>query len=206
MDTLAGEGIELRHIDIGGGLGVRYRDEPEFDVDAYGAALKRALQGRRQTLLLEPGRFLVANGGVLLTRVQYLKPGTDAESKNFAVVDAAMNDLLRPALYQAEHGVTRVVERSSAPSRNWDIVGPICESGDFLALDRELPLEPGDLLAIESAGAYGMAQSSNYNSRGRAAEVLVQGDRMHQIRHRETVRDQFALELDGLQSLQGLSS
>ncbi|MEM1434428.1 MAG: diaminopimelate decarboxylase [Pseudomonadota bacterium] len=201
VDNLAAEGIVIEHLDLGGGLGVTYDDEPDFAAGAYGAALRTALKDRHLKLLLEPGRFLVANGGVLLTRIEYLKPAADAASdgdaKNFAIVDAAMNDLIRPALYQAHHGI-ETVQPAAVDARRWDIVGPVCESGDFLAKDRLLALESASLLAVHSAGAYGMVQSSNYNTRGRAAEVMVNGATVRRIRHRETVRDQIALELDGL--------
>ncbi|MFU8814176.1 MAG: diaminopimelate decarboxylase [Pseudomonadales bacterium] len=196
VDDLGRDGIHLEHVDVGGGLGVTYRDEPDFDVTAYGAALNRAMAGRKERLVLEPGRYLVANGGVLLTRVEYLKPAAEAEATSFAVVDAAMNDLIRPALYQAWHDVVPVGgEAAGAQRQRWNLVGPVCESGDFIAADRDLMLAEGDLLAVLSAGAYGMAQSSNYNTRGRAAEVLVAGDHVRLIRRRETVRDQLALEL-----------
>jgi diaminopimelate decarboxylase len=133
---------------------------------------------------------------VLLTRVEYLKPGADADAPNFAIVDAAMNDLIRPALYQAWHGISRVTPAAAdAAVRTWQVVGPVCETGDFLGHDRELALLPGDLLAVHSAGAYGMVQSSNYNTRSRAAEVLVEGDEFRVVRRRETVRDQLRLEL-----------
>lgn len=213
-DELAAAGIELAHIDVGGGLGVSYQapadadpdadlDAVGFDIDAYGAALNRALSGRRERLIIEPGRFLVANGGVLLTRVEYLKPAADGSGAGFAVVDAAMNDLLRPALYQAWHDVRPVVERRDRSAGRWNVVGPVCESGDFLAQDRSLAIAQGDLLAVCSAGAYGMVQSSNYNARGRPAEVLVDGDAYRVVRRRETVRDQLAMELpeDAGQSL-----
>jgi diaminopimelate decarboxylase len=199
-DDLAASGIDLEHLDLGGGLGVSYRplDEPEsdFDVAAYGAALNRALSGRQLKLILEPGRYLVANAGLLLTRVEHLKPAGRPEGLEFAVLDAAMNDLIRPALYQAWHDVVPVRTPSDqvAPTR-WQLVGPICESGDFLAHDRDLALSEGDLLAILTAGAYGMAQSSNYNTRGRAAEVMVHGDDFRLVRRRETIRDLLALEL-----------
>jgi len=196
IDDLAAEGIVLSHLDLGGGLGVRYRDEPDFDVASYGSLLNTALAGRDLQLVLEPGRYLVANGGVLLTRVEYLKPGATADAPNFAIVDAAMNDLIRPALYQAYHGITRVTPPGpDASTRVWQVVGPVCETGDFLGHDRELALAPGDLLALHSAGAYGMAQSSNYNTRSRAAEVLVEQDSFRVVRRRETVRDQLRLEL-----------
>jgi diaminopimelate decarboxylase len=202
MDDLERDGIELHHIDLGGGLGVSYRSGPgsghgaDFDVAAYGAALNQALSGRRERLILEPGRYLVANGGVLLTRVEYLKPAQSMTGTSFAVVDAAMNDLIRPALYQAWHEVVPAGPATTyAEARRWNLVGPVCESGDFLAHDRELALAPEDLLAILSAGAYGMVQSSNYNTRGRPAEVMVNGEDYQVIRRRETVRDQLALEL-----------
>lgn len=196
VDQLADDGIALSHIDLGGGMGVAYRDEPDFDVAAYGRMLNTALAGRPQRLVLEPGRYLVANGGVLLTRVEYLKPGSTSDAPHFAIVDAAMNDLIRPALYQAWHGIDRVLPAGEqAMTRSWQIVGPVCESGDFLGHDRTLALAPGDLLAIRSAGAYGMVQSSNYNTRSRAAEVLVDGASAHLVRRRETVRDQLRLEL-----------
>ncbi|MDA1075401.1 MAG: diaminopimelate decarboxylase [Proteobacteria bacterium] len=194
IDDLNEDGIEIEHIDLGGGMGVTYTDETPFNMAAYGAALSRRLGNRHETVVLEPGRFLVANGGILLTRVEYLKPGFDASYLNFAIVDAAMNDLIRPALYQAQHPVQSVLE-SQAEVQLWDIVGPVCESGDFLAKERSLALEENALLAIGAAGAYGMVQSSNYNSRGRAAEVLVDGKSFTVVRVRETVRDQLRLEL-----------
>lgn len=198
-DTLAAEGIEIDHLDLGGGFGVRYRDEVEFDIGAYGARVRSALQGRRLSLSLEPGRFLVANGGILVTRVEYLKPAAETAGRQFVVVDAAMNDLIRPALYQAWHGVEPVgAPGSGAVGGIWDVVGPVCESGDFLARERHLTLAAGDLLAITSAGAYGMAQSSNYNTRPRPAEVLVDGDRFHVVRRRETAEDLYRHELPSI--------
>jgi diaminopimelate decarboxylase len=190
IDRLAAEGIVLRHIDLGGGLGIRYRDEIPPTVRSYLQPLLRELKDRRLRILLEPGRRLVGNAGVLLTRVEYLKPG---EVKNFAIIDAAMNDLTRPSLYDAWHDIVPVSPRKG-DTCNWEIVGPICESGDFLGHDRPLTLEPGDLLAIMSAGAYGMAMSSNYNARPRAAEVMVDGSQIHLIRRRETVEELYALE------------
>jgi diaminopimelate decarboxylase len=190
VDRLAAEGIVLDHIDLGGGLGIRYRDETPPAVADYLAPLLALFAGRGEELCFEPGRSLVGNAGLLLTRVEYLKPG---EEKNFAVVDAAMNDLARPALYDAYHEVVAVAP-GNAPARRYDVVGPICESGDFLARERELAVAPGDLLALLSAGAYGMAMSSNYNTRPRAAEVLVDGAAMHLIRRRETVESLYALE------------
>ena len=193
VDNLEKQGVRLEHIDIGGGFGVRYRDEEPMDVEALAAALKREVAGRDLKLLVEPGRYLVADAGVLLTRVEYLKPAPTPEHRSHAVVDAAMNDLLRPALYQAWHDV-QPARRIDAPPRQWNVVGPVCETGDFLALDRELALEEGSLLAIRSAGAYGFAQSSNYNSRPRAAEVLVDEDRFAVVRKRETPSDLLRLE------------
>lgn len=196
VDALAADGIELQHIDLGGGIGVPYRaEDAPFDVARWGAEIRAALAGRTLKLVLEPGRFLVANGGVLLTRVEYLKPATGPEAPNFAIVDAAMNDLIRPALYDAWHTIERVTGAGATPARHWQIVGPVCESGDFLGHDRDLALEPGALLAVHSAGAYGMAQSSNYNTRPRAAEVLVEGASYRVIRRRETIRDLLAAEL-----------
>ncbi|QVW23181.1 diaminopimelate decarboxylase [Pseudomonas hormoni] len=190
VDRLGDCGIYLRHIDLGGGLGVRYRDEePPLAAD-YIKAVRERLDGRDLALVFEPGRFIVANAGVLLTQVEYLK---HTEHKDFAIVDAAMNDLIRPALYQAWMDVTAVRPRATA-ARAYDIVGPICETGDFLAKDRELALEEGDLLAVHSAGAYGFVMSSNYNTRGRAAEVLVDGDQAVEVRRRETVAELFAGE------------
>lgn len=190
IDQLAASGISLRHIDLGGGLGIRYRDEQAPTVEDYLQPLLRELKGRNLKILLEPGRRLVGNAGVLLTQIEYLKPG---DAKNFAIVDAAMNDLARPALYDAWHDIVPVSPRSAAPG-SWDIVGPICETGDFLGRNRQLAVEPGDLLAIMSAGAYGMAMSSNYNTRPRAAEVMVDGTQAHLIRRRETVEELYAHE------------
>jgi diaminopimelate decarboxylase len=183
LDALAGEGIALRHFDVGGGLGVPYEPgEGEADLAGYAHGLLQLLEGRSETLVFEPGRYLVGNAGVLLTRVEYLKPG---EVKNFAVVDAAMNDLIRPALYEAYHDMVPVAPRAGAPAL-WQIVGPICESADFLGHDRAMALAEGDLLAVMSAGAYGFVMSSNYNTRGRACEVMVDGARAHLIRERES--------------------
>jgi diaminopimelate decarboxylase len=190
VDALAAEGIELEHIDLGGGLGIRYRGEQPPAPDEYVAALLGTVGGRKQEILLEPGRSIVGNAGALLTRVEYLKPGA---ARNFAIVDAAMNDLMRPALYDAWHDVVPVRPAQVAAER-YEIVGPVCESGDFLARDRELALREGDLLAILSAGAYGMAMSSNYNTRPRAAEVMVDGDRMHLVRPRDRIEDLYAGE------------
>ena len=192
-DRLARAGIALKHIDIGGGIGIRYRDETPEPIGAFLDGALGMLAGRRETLIVDPGRSIVGNAGVLLGRVEYVKPGT---ARNFVVVDAAMNDLPRPALYGAWHEVRAVREpESGARTAVYDVVGPVCESADFLAKERSLsaPRE-GDLLALMSAGAYGMAMSSNYNSRPRAAEVLVDGASAHLVRSRETVEQLFALE------------
>ena len=193
LDALEAEGMVLRHVDIGGGFGISYRDEPLFDLPALGRLAQDVLAGRDIELLVEPGRFLVADAGVLLTRVEYLKPAPGPSYSAYAVVDAAMNDLIRPALYQAWHDVKAVIESDAQPQR-WNLVGPVCETGDFLALDRPLAIKAGDLLAIKSAGAYGFVQSSNYNSRPRAAEVVVDGDDFAVARKRETVADLMHLE------------
>ena len=195
VDTLEREGIRIEHLDLGGGFGVTYRDEPAFDVATYAAQLKRLLRGREMTVSIEPGRFLVANGGVLLTRVEYLKPAQRRDARSFAIVDAAMNDLIRPVLYQAWHDVVAVETAPDGQLARWDIVGPVCESGDFLAHERELSLAEGTLLAIRSAGAYGFVQSSNYNSRNRPAEVLVDGAGFAIVRRRETIADQLNAEV-----------
>jgi diaminopimelate decarboxylase len=190
VDTLATEGITLHHIDLGGGVGIRYNDETPPDLEAYGRTLAARFKGRHEKLLLEPGRSLVGNAGLLLTRVEYLKPGED---KNFAIVDAAMNDLMRPALYEAYHEIVAVNERK-APEQRYDIVGPICETGDFLGFARDLAIEEGDLLALLSAGAYGMSMASNYNSRPRAAEVMIDKNKIHLIRERESFDSMIAGE------------
>ena len=190
VDALAKRGIALHHLDLGGGLGIRYRDEqPPSPAEYLGAMLAR-LSGRTEKILLEPGRALVGNAGCLLTRVEYLRHGPD---RNFAVVDAAMNDLLRPALYDAWHDIVPVAPRD-APQRQYDVVGPVCESADFLGRGRSLALADGDLLAILSAGAYGMAMSSNYNTRPRVSEVMVDGAAAHLVRERESVPSLFASE------------
>ena len=190
LDMLGREGIALHHLDLGGGLGIRYRDESPPPVAEYLAALLERIGTRPVRILLEPGRALVGNAGVLLTRVEYLKPGAE---RSFAIVDAAMNDLLRPALYDAWHEVVPVVARTG-PTRRYEVVGPVCETGDFLAHGRDLAVEEGDLLAIMSAGAYGMSMSSNYNTRPRAAEVMVDGEAMQLVRRRERTDALFALE------------
>lgn len=191
VDELARRGVALQHLDLGGGLGVRYRwEQPPTPAD-YVTALLRRLGDRPGRVLIEPGRAIVANAGILLTRVEYLKPG---EGKSFAVVDAAMNDLIRPALYDAWHEILPVAPHPDQPPGLYDVVGPVCETGDFLGQGRELALQPDDLLAVCSAGAYGFVMSSNYNSRPRAAEVLVDGGRCHLIRERETLAMLYAGE------------
>ena len=191
IDGLAAEGITIRHLDLGGGLGVTYRDETPPSPGTYLAKVREALAGRNLTLVFEPGRSIVANAGVLLTRVNLLKP---TEHKNFAIIDGAMNDLIRPALYSAWMGIDAVKPRSDVAAQAWDLVGPVCETGDFLGKDRELALAEGDLLAVRSAGAYGFVMSSNYNTRPRAAEVLVDGETTHLVRRRETVGELLAGE------------
>jgi diaminopimelate decarboxylase len=188
--SLDSEGIRLQHIDVGGGVGIRYRDETPPALDDYANVLLERMRGRPEKLIVEPGRALVGNAGWLLTRVEYLKHG---EAKDFAIVDAAMNDLMRPALYDAWHDILPVRERQ-AEKRSYAIVGPVCESGDFLGHDRELALAPDDLLAICSTGAYGMSMSSNYNTRPRAAEIIIDGNQMHLIQARERVEDLLARE------------
>jgi diaminopimelate decarboxylase len=196
VDRLGEEGIHLAHIDVGGGLGVRYRDEAPPETARYAEALLGELQGRPQTLLLEPGRWLVAEAGVLLTRVEYLK---ENEGRHFAIIDAAMNDLMRPALYQAWHDIVPVTDQPGAAEQVVDVVGPVCESSDVLGRERPLAVREGDLLAILDAGAYGFGMASNYNSRNRPAEVLVRQGEARLVRRRETIEDQLALEsVDGL--------
>lgn len=190
IDQLAAQGIRIQHLDLGGGLGVQYRDEQPPLAGDYIAAVRERLKGRELALVFEPGRSIVANAGVLLTRVEYLK---HTAHKDFAIVDAAMNDLIRPALYQAWMDVTPVQPRDGE-ARHYDLVGPICETGDFLAKGRELVLAEGDLLAVRSAGAYGFVMSSNYNTRGRAAEVLVDGEQAFEVRRRETLAELYAGE------------
>jgi diaminopimelate decarboxylase len=190
VEQLERDGIALRHIDLGGGLGIRYRDETPPDIPAVLRALAERFADRPERLMFEPGRSLVGNAGLLLTRVEYLKHG---EEQDFALVDAGMNDLMRPALYDAWHEIVPVVPRSG-PVRRYDVVGPVCESSDFLGRGRELALESGDLLAVLSAGAYGMAMSSNYNARPRPAEVLVEGAAHRLIRAREPLESLWALE------------
>ena len=190
VDKLESKGIHISHIDVGGGIGITYSDETPPEFTTYAKAILDKINKRSVKLLFEPGRALVGNAGVLLTKVEYLKP---SEAKNFAIVDAAMNDLMRPALYDAYHDIIAVKPRVGA-AETYEIVGPVCESGDFLGHDRKLNLQEGDLLAIMSAGAYGMSMASNYNTRGRAAEIMVDGETCHVIRQREKIADLFALE------------
>lgn len=191
VDALTELGIELQHIDIGGGLGVRYQAENPPAPHDYLAPILARLKNYNLTVIVEPGRALIANAGILVTRVEYLK---HSAHKNFAIVDAAMNDLIRPALYEAWHDIVAVNNNCARPIKVYDIVGPICETADFLGKDRKLAIAEQDLLAIKSAGAYGFTMSSNYNSRPRAAEVMVKGNKIYLIRRRETVADLYALE------------
>jgi diaminopimelate decarboxylase len=191
VDLLASENINISHLDLGGGLGVRYSNETPPAPSEYVAAVVKRLDNHENlkgkvTLAFEPGRSIVANAGVLLTRVEYLKCNPH---KNFAIIDAAMNDMIRPALYQAWLAIEPVTPRTEGQAKSYDLVGPVCETGDFLGKDREMILESGDLLSVASSGAYGFTMSSNYNSRTRAAEVMVDGNNIHQIRARETVAD-----------------
>ena len=186
IDELSDCGIELQHIDIGGGLGVCYQDEVVPSLDTYMASLLPLLQDRHHTLIMEPGRSIVANAGVLLTQVQVIKANGD---KCFAIVDAAMNDMLRPALYNAWMAIGPTNNRSDINTASYDVVGPVCETGDFLGKDRTLAITEGDYLFVSSAGAYGFTMSSNYNSRPKVAEVMVDGDQLYLIRSRETIAD-----------------
>ena len=190
VDRLERKGIHLKHVDVGGGIGIRYKDEAPQPPAAFVAGVMAALGARSHNVIFDPGRSLVGNAGVLLTRVEYVKPGV---AKSFLVVDTAMNDLIRPALYSAWHEV-KTVKESAAGTTVYDVVGPVCESADFLAKDRRLAAVAGDLLAIMSSGAYAMAMSSNYNTRPRAAEVLVSGGQAHLVRRRESVEELFALD------------
>ena len=191
VDRLEAAGVKLRHIDVGGGIGIRYRHETPQPIAAFVRGALEALGPRQHTLIFDPGRSIVGNAGALLTRVEYVKPGA---ARNFLVVDAAMNDLIRAPLYDAWHDVRPVREKKDAVAALYDVVGPICESADFLARERHLSAGPGDLLAILSAGAYGMSMSSNYNSRPRAAEVLVDRDGARLVRRRESIEELFAAE------------
>lgn len=190
VDELQAAGIRLRHVDIGGGVGIRYQDEIPPDMAAYRKILQDRFKGRAEEIIVEPGRSLVGAAGILLTRVEYIKAG---EGRNFVIVDAAMNDLMRPALYDAFHDIVPVNESMAVPIA-CDVVGPVCETGDFIGLGRRLAVEEGALLAVLAAGAYGMSMSSNYNSRPRAAEVVVNGNEIHLARERETVSGMMAGE------------
>lgn len=191
IDHLKTLGIQLKHIDIGGGLGVTYKDEVPPTVAEYANAMKPALEKLGMKVYMEPGRSISANAGVLVTKVDLLKPTTH---RNFAIVDAAMNDLIRPSLYEAWMDIQEVDQTAARDAKIWDVVGAICETGDFLGKERELAIEANDHLAVLGAGAYGFVMSSNYNSRGRAAEVMVDGDKPHLIRERETIESLWATE------------
>lgn len=190
VDKLEAEGIAIAHIDIGGGVGIRYKDETPPTIAEYAAHLLKLMGTRQHTILMEPGRALVGSAGILLTQVEYLK---HQESRNFAIVDAAMNDLIRPSLYQAYHEIV-ATKTSTSAKQTYDVVGPICESSDFLGHGRELALQEGDLLAVMATGAYGSSMSSNYNTRGRVAEVIVDGKNLHLIAQRESANQIFARE------------
>jgi len=191
LDRLEEKGISLQHLDIGGGLGIVYKDETPPQPADYVAALLPRLAGRNYRVITEPGRAIVGNAGVLLTQVEYLK---DNEDKHFAIVDAGMNDLLRPSLYQAWQAILPLQQVSDAKARVYDVVGPVCETGDFLGKERTLALSEGDLLAVRSSGAYGFVMSSNYNSRPRAAEIMVDGDKVYEIRARESLASLYVGE------------
>ncbi len=184
-------GINIRHLDLGGGLGVRYHEETPPEPAEYAQAIHERLADAPYEVLIEPGRAIAANAGILVTRVEYLKP---TEEKHFAVVDAAMNDLIRPSLYQAWQEIIPVQQDNDGVSASYDLVGPICETGDFVGKDRQLTLQAGDLLAIRSSGAYGFTMASNYNSRPRVAELMVDGEQVHVVRKRETIDELFAGE------------
>ncbi|BEU05209.1 diaminopimelate decarboxylase [Agarivorans sp. OAG1] len=191
IDQLAERGIVIEHLDVGGGLGVNYDDEVPPEPADYASALAERLGDRKLKLLFEPGRAIMANAGILVSKVEFLKM---SESKNFAIVDAAMNDLLRPALYSAWQRIVPVINKPELAMASYDVVGPVCETGDFLGKDRELAIEPNDYIAVRSAGAYGFTMSSNYNSRCRAAEVMVDGDKVHLVREREVLASLWAGE------------
>lgn len=187
IDELASKGIHIKHLDVGGGLGVTYRDETPPHPREYAAAIAEKMKGRENlTLIMEPGRAIAANAGIMVTKVEFVKSG---EEKNFAIVDAAMNDLIRPSLYSAWMSIIPVVEGLDRETHNYDVVGPVCETGDFIGKDRELGIESGDYLAVRSAGAYGFVMASNYNSRCRPAELMVDGSDVHVVRERENLKD-----------------
>lgn len=191
IDKLKQRGIHIEHIDLGGGLGVRYHDETPPEPKEYATAINKIIKDRNLKVIIEPGRAIAANAGILVTKVEYLK---HSAHKNFAIVDAAMNDFIRPSLYEAWHTIIPVKQNSNATTQTYDIVGPVCETGDFLGKNRQLNIDEGDLLAIRTAGAYGFCMSSNYNSRPRAAEILVDGKNFHLIRARETIQELYANE------------
>ena len=192
VDELASLGIHIKHLDVGGGLGVTYKDEVAPHPNDYASAIASRMEQRPElTLIMEPGRAIAANAGVLLTKVEFVKQNAE---KNFAIIDAAMNDLLRPALYSAWQDIVPVVPRLDTPKVTYDVVGPVCETGDFLGKDRDLAIEDNDILAVKSAGAYGFVMSSNYNTRTRAAEILVDGEQVHVVRQREVLADLWANE------------
>jgi diaminopimelate decarboxylase len=191
LDRLYADGIDVQHIDIGGGLGIRYRDEAPPEPAAYATAIRSALGDRTLKIIMEPGRAIAGNAGILVTKVEYLKHNED---RHFAIVDAAMNDLMRPALYNAWQEIIPVSQSSEGETHHYDIVGPVCETGDFLGKERQLQLANGDLLAVRSAGAYGFSMSSNYNTRPRAAEIIVDGSNVHVARERETLSSLYAGE------------
>lgn len=191
IDTLADQGIHIRHLDMGGGLGVTYNQEQPPQPADYVKALAERLGDRELELIMEPGRSIAANAGILLTRVEFLKC---TEHRNFAIIDAAMNDLIRPALYSAWQAIIPVQPHQGGEEKAWDLVGPVCETGDFLGKDRQLRLKAGDLLAVRSAGAYGFVMASNYNTRNRPPELMVDGDQVHVVRRRETLDDQLGPE------------
>lgn len=190
IDQLAGLDIHIHHLDLGGGLGIQYRDETPPLPEEYAKALSQKLEGRNLEILIEPGRAIAGNAGILVTQVEFLKSNGE---KHFAIVDAAMNDIMRPALYSAWQDIIPV-NNKDGQSQRYDIVGPICETGDFIGKDRELIIEAGDLLAVRSSGAYGFTMSSNYNSRPRVAEIMVDGETAHVVRKRETIESLYENE------------
>ncbi|MFT6153612.1 MAG: diaminopimelate decarboxylase [Crocinitomicaceae bacterium] len=191
VDALSEQGIELEHIDLGGGLGVTYDDEVPPTPQDFADAILPKLAGRNLKIIMEPGRSIAANAGIFVTEVEFLKSNGD---KNFAIIDGGMNDLIRPALYSAWQRIVEVQPRTNTDKKVYDVVGPVCETGDFLGKDRELAILPGDLLAVKSSGAYGFAMASNYNTRNKPAEIIVDGDQFHLIRRRETITDQLSAE------------
>jgi diaminopimelate decarboxylase len=191
VDALQQQGIELEHIDLGGGLGVTYDDEVPPTPQDFADAILPKLAGRNLKIIMEPGRSIAANAGIFVTQVEFLKSNGD---KNFAIIDGGMNDLIRPALYSAFQRIVEVQPRTNTDKKVYDVVGPVCETGDFLGKDRELAILPGDFLAVKSSGAYGFAMASNYNTRNKPAEIMVDGDQAHLIRRRETIADQLSAE------------